>query len=123
MTTAAQITDYLQHHESVIKPLYKDYSLRFWEISLSGDAEREKALVEAKERYLKVYANREEFRQVRQWIKASDVRLDPIPARQLKLIHDTFVPHQIDEEVLQDIVRRETQIENFFNTFRANFEG
>src|SRR5262245_63646784 len=102
--TAAQITDYLQHHESVIRPLYKDYSLRFWDISLAGDADREKALVEAKERYLKVYANREEFRQVREW-QASGVQLDPIAARQLKLIHDTFVPHQIDEEILQDIVR------------------
>src|SRR5207249_6108657 len=57
-----------------------------------------------------------------QW-KSLHVQTDPIEARQLKLIHDAFVPHQIKEDVLRDIVRRETEIENFFNTFRANFEG
>src|SRR5439155_23124064 len=92
------------------------------ELSLSGDAEDEKALVAAKEKYLKVYNNREDFRKLRSW-KASGVQVDPIEARELKLIHDTFVPNQIEESVLRDIVERETQIENLFNTFRADLEG
>ena len=46
----------------------------------------------------------------------------PLEARQFKLIYDSFVPNQIEPEVLQDIVERETQIENLFNTFRADFE-
>ena len=41
----------------------------------------------------------------------------------MKLIYDAFVPNQIEEDVLRGIVERETQIENLFNTFRANFEG
>src|SRR5262249_10083823 len=69
-----------------------------------------------------VYNNKKEFHQLREW-KAAGVQLDEIDARQLKLIHDAFVPNQIDEDVLRDIVERETQIENTFNTFRANFEG
>src|SRR5437016_179303 len=118
----SEISNYIRRHEAAIAPLYKDYSQKLWDLSLSGSEEREKALVEAKERYLKVYNNSEEFRQIRQW-KSSHVQTDPIEARQLKLIHDAFVPHQIKEDVLRDIVRRETEIENFFNTFRANFEG
>lgn len=122
MSTAAEITNYIKQHEATIAPLYKDYSLKLWDLSRSGSEAGEKALVEAKERYLKVYNNREEFQQVRQW-KSSGVQLGPIETRQLKLIYDTFVPHQIEEDVLRDIVERETQIENLFNTFRANFEG
>ena len=118
----SEISNYIRRHEAAIAPLYKDYSQKLWDLSLSGSEEREKALVEAKERYLKVYNNSEEFRQIRQW-KSLHVQTDPIEARQLKLIHDAFVPHQIKEDVLRDIVRRETEIENFFNTFRANFEG
>jgi peptidyl-dipeptidase A len=119
---ASEITNYIKHHEATIAPLYKDYSLKFWDLSLTGKEEQEKALVQAKERYLTVYANRDEFRQVKQW-QSSAANLDPVEARQLKVIHDTFVPHQIEEEVLREIVERETQIENLFNTFRANFEG
>ncbi len=119
---SAEIGQYLRAHESTIAPLYRDYSLRFWEISLEGTGEREKALVEAKARYLKIYNDRAAFRQLRQWM-SSDLKTDPIEARELKLIHDGFVPYQIDEAVLRDIVERETQIENLFNTFRANCEG
>jgi peptidyl-dipeptidase A len=116
-------SNYIRRHESVIAPLHKDYSLKLWDLSLDGNNDAlSSALVAAKERYLKVYSDREEFRQIREW-KTAHVQLDEIEARQLKLIHDAFVPNQIEENVLRDIVERETRIENAFNTFRANFEG
>ena len=115
---SSEISAYIRRHEAEIIPLSKDYGLKFWALSLSGnDPELEKALVTAKERYLKVYNNREEFRSLRAW-KASGVQLSELDTRQLKLIHDAFVPNQIDEDVLRDIVERETQIETLFNTFR-----
>jgi len=114
---------YIRHHESVIAPLHKDYSLKMWDLSLDGNnTAREADVVAAKERYLKVYNNPQEFRRIREW-QAGGIRLDEIEARELKLIHDAFVPNQIEDEVLREIVRRETEIENVFNTFRADFEG
>src|SRR3954469_3747460 len=118
----AEISEYIRQHEATVAPLYQDYSLKFWVLSLSGNEENEKALVSAKEKYLKVYNNREDFQKLRSW-KASGVQVDALQARELKLIHDSFVPNQIEESVLRDIVERETQIENVFNTFRADFEG
>ena len=118
----SEISKYIAGHTAVITPLHKDYSLKFWNLSLSGNEECEKELVAAKERYLKVYNNREEFKQVREW-KASQVPIDELQARQLRLIYDAFVPNQIEPEILRDIIERETQIENLFNTFRAKFEG
>ena len=44
----AEISEYIRQHEAVVAPLYKDYSLKFWQLSLSGNAENEKALVAAK---------------------------------------------------------------------------
>ena len=61
----------LCQHEDAIAPLYKDYSLKFWEMSLAGDEVREKALIASKERYVKVYNNREEFRRLQEWRKAN----------------------------------------------------
>ena len=63
----AEVSKYISDHNAISASLYKDYSLKFWELSLSGNEQHEKALVEAKERYLKVYNNADEFRQVRQW--------------------------------------------------------
>ena len=117
-----EISEYIRQHEAKVSPLYKDYGVKFWELSLSGASEKERLVVEAKERYLKIYNNPKEFRQVQGWQNSRD-QLSDIESRQLKLIHDSFVPHQIDPAVLREIVERETEIENFFNTFRANFEG
>src|SRR2546426_9156270 len=119
---SSNIRQYIDRHTEIVAPLHKDYSVKFWELSLTGNGELEKALVTAKERYLKTYNSREEFAQIREWI-SSNSPLNEVDARQLKLIHDAFVPNQIEQDVLRDIVERETQIENLFNTFRADFEG
>src|SRR5947209_7604070 len=117
----SDIKDYIERHAEIVVPLHKDYSLKFWELSLSGNDELEKALVAAKEAYLTIYNNREEFAKVRKWI-SNKPPLGELESRQLMLIHDAFVPNQIEPDVLRDIVERETQIENLFNTFRAKFE-
>ena len=44
--------------------------------------------------------------------------VEPLTERQIDLLHDSYVPYQIDESVLSDMVGRETAIENLFNTFR-----
>jgi peptidyl-dipeptidase A len=119
---SSAIREYIDRHTQTVSPLHKDYNIKFWELSLSGNEEMEKALVEAKERYLKTYSDRQEFQQIRQWV-FSNPPVDEMDTRQLKLIHDAFVPNQIQPDVLRDIVERETQIENLFNTFRAKFEG
>src|SRR4026207_380855 len=123
MSAVNDAGNYIRQHENIVAPLYKDYSLKFWDLSLNGNNKSlEEALITAKERYLKVYNNRDEFRRVREW-KAANLSFDEIAARQLKLIHDTFVPNQIEEDVLRDIGQGETPHETRLNTFRSDFEG
>jgi len=101
---SSEISSYLTTHTAIVAPLHKDYSLKFWDLSVSGNKELEKALVAAKERYLKVYNNRDEFKQIREW-KSAKIPLGELEARQLRLIHDAFVPNQIEPGVLRDINR------------------
>src|SRR5688572_5212811 len=119
---SSELSSFLRQHEATVEPLYKDYSVKFWDLSIDGNEQREKALVDSKERYLKVYSNRSDFEKLQAW-KDAAAQLPEIEARQFKLIYDTYVPNQIEEDVLRDIVQRETEVENQFNTFRADFEG
>src|SRR5438067_147640 len=103
---SAEIGNYVRKHEAIIVPLQKEYSLKFWDLSLDGNNPQvESALVQAKERYLKIYNNKDEFQQLLQW-KRAGFRLDELTAREFKLIYDAFVPNQIEPEVLRDIVQR-----------------
>src|SRR5215471_632876 len=117
-----EITAFIQQHERTIAPLYKDYSVKFWELSTAASEQRERALIESKARYLEVYNNKQDFAQLRSWRPVA-ASLSDIEARQFKMIYDLYVPNQIDADVLHDIVERETEIETAFNTFRASFEN
>jgi peptidyl-dipeptidase A len=119
-----EIPAFIRQHEQTTLPLSIDYSIKFWELSISGTAEREQALVNAKERYLRVYSDAADFRRLRAWQSSGEVaRLSAVDARVFKLIYDSYVPNQIEPDILRDIIERETEIENLFNTFRAEFEG
>lgn len=120
----SEISDYLRQHEESIRPLYEDYNVKFWNLSLAGNNEElERSLISAKERFLRAYSNPEEFNRLKRLRQSSSTSIPEDEARQLKLVHDAFVPNQIEDEVLREIVEKETRIENLFNTFRADFEG
>src|ERR1051325_5050575 len=86
---SSSISEYIDRHTEIVGPLHKDCSLKFWEFSLTGNPELEKALVTARERYLKIYNDREELAQIRRWISGNPP-LNQVEARQLKLIHDAL---------------------------------
>jgi peptidyl-dipeptidase A len=48
---------------------------------------------------------------------------DPLMRRQLDLLHDAFVPHQIPEDLRRAIVELETMVESTFNNFRGEIDG
>ena len=53
---------------------------------------------------------------------AADVT-DPLVARQLDVLHDAFVPHQVPEELRRGLVELETAVETTYNTFRGELDG
>ncbi|HZJ28341.1 MAG TPA: M3 family metallopeptidase [Acidimicrobiia bacterium] len=48
---------------------------------------------------------------------------DPVVARQVDVLHDAFVPHQVGGELRARIVELETSIESSFNAFRGEIDG
>jgi peptidyl-dipeptidase A len=48
---------------------------------------------------------------------------DPLLLRQLDLLHDAFVPHQVPADLRRAIVELETGVESTFNTFRGQIDG
>jgi len=110
--------------DSTIRPLYCEYSRRFWDMSRKGEPGDVEALVDAKRQYLSVYNDPETFLKLKAWRDDSaNLGLDPLTARRLERTYQTFIPYQMRADALTDIVQRETRIENAFNTYRADFEG
>ena len=48
---------------------------------------------------------------------------DPLVRRQVDLLHDAFVPHQVPADLRRAIVELETRVESTFNNFRGEIDG
>src|SRR3954451_18503902 len=48
---------------------------------------------------------------------------DPLLRRQLDVLHDGFVPHQVPADLRRAIVELETRVESTFNNFRGQIDG
>lgn len=48
---------------------------------------------------------------------------DPLLKRQLELLYNQYLENQIPQDVISELVRRETEIESSFTNFRATYQG
>lgn len=112
---------FLARHTAEVEPLTCDYGMKYWVASLTGSPEDAARSAEAKEKLLRVYARPDEYAEVRRLEAAGGH--DPQTARQLKVLRLEYAARQMDPEVLADIARREEEIEQAFNSFRAVMDG
>ncbi len=101
-----------------IEPLSKAVALAQFEASVSGkeaDYEKSSALqLELRKRQ----SDPVRFNKLRQFRESGKIG-DPLLRRQLDLLHLAFLGNQVDGKLLQELVERQTAIEQKFNTFRA----
>ncbi|MET0628283.1 MAG: M2 family metallopeptidase [Acidimicrobiia bacterium] len=118
MRTAEQLVADL---EAELRPLEIELAESWWvsntDASPEADARRTDAEL-ARREYL---SDPDVFAELR---AARDLSPgDPLLARQLDLLHDAFVPHQVPVELRRAIVELETQVESTFNSFRGTIDG
>jgi peptidyl-dipeptidase A len=110
--------------EARLRPLEVALGAAWWEANTrsSPEADRRKAEVDLERRALladpDAYAAIEAARRA---IGANGA--DPVLARQLDVLHDTFTPHQVPEDLRRRLVELETTVETTYNTFRGELDG
>lgn len=121
MSNDVVLQAFLDKHVSLLEPLARDAHLAYWEMQTTGSAE---ATQRAEQRFAalaKLYANPEEYVFLKS-LPAESLH-DPQLARQHALLCNDYLARQMDEGVLEEIIRLETEIESAFNTHRAALDG
>jgi peptidyl-dipeptidase A len=101
-----------------IADLHKASSEAYWRATTSGRSEDEEAYSRSKQELLKLYADKALFAELMK-LRAADDQKDPLITRQLTLLYHAMAESQIDEADIEELVRRETEIESLFTNFRA----
>ncbi|HNX96696.1 MAG TPA: M2 family metallopeptidase, partial [Candidatus Aminicenantes bacterium] len=101
-----------------IEPLSRSAAIASYDASISGreaDYQKSAALqLELK----KIQSDRTQFARLKEFRQSGKI-VDPSLKRQLDLLYLAYLGNQVDEKLLQELVDKQTAIEQKFNVFRA----
>lgn len=108
--------------ENEIQPLAKESNLAMWDGSISGNEADFTRSSQAQEKLIAYLSNKEIFNQLKSYKESGKIK-DPILARQLDVIYDSFLSNQADIDILNTIVQKSTNLEKMYGEYRATLKG
>jgi peptidyl-dipeptidase A len=109
-------------YEALMKPAYKDMSLQYF-IAATNSTPENWELYAQKEMFVnKILSDKQLFERIKK-IKESNLIQDPIKRRRIEVIYLTFLGKQVDTAKLNQITKLQSEIENKYSTFRAEYRG
>ncbi|MEK6676944.1 MAG: M2 family metallopeptidase [Planctomycetota bacterium] len=121
--TAAELTeaDFVKIRDAYVtkyKPLFEESARAWWEANTTGADAAFQRKTKAEEALVELHSDKDTFAKLKAFREAGTVK-DPKLARQLDVMHRSFLPGQADPELQKKIVGVETEVEKIFNTHRS----
>ncbi len=105
-----------------IIPLTRDAHIAYFDASISGKPEDYKKASDLELKLSKVYSDRHAFNELKKFKEKNEIN-DIFLKRQLDLLYNTFLSHQMNEDLLEEIIKLSTKVEEKFATYRAPLNG
>ncbi|MFN2128134.1 MAG: M2 family metallopeptidase, partial [Anaerolineales bacterium] len=117
-----EFTQFLKSYEAKVIPLSKDLNLAYFNATTTGNQDLYKKMEDLQIQLSRIFANKEDFALLKK-IKESGTVTDPVLARQLQLIYNSYLAKQIDEKKLEKMIQLQTEVEQKYSTYRAEVDG
>lgn len=117
----ADMRTFLSDYEAVVKPLEIRMNTAYWDASITGDEEKYREVAAADLELTRYHADRVAYRQLKEWL-AGEIS-DPQLRRELEAVFHAFEASQGDDALLKQIIDKQAEVEQRFNTFRAELDG
>lgn len=116
------VNEFISSHLEKIKPLDKAMALAYWKAATTGENEQYKAYSDLELKIRKLYSNPEDFKELKSFKQSGQVK-DPLLARQVDVLTNSYLENQVDTALLKKIVDLSTKVEQTFSTFRGTIDG
>ncbi len=113
---------FIQKHTDEVSPIFNELNISHWEATAKGSEELYKKYADLELKLKKIYRRKDEFEFLKELRNSKEIK-DPFIKRQIELLYLDYFGNQVDEKLLEKIVKLSSEIEGKFNTFRAEFEG
>ena len=109
-------------YEAQMKPAYKDMCLQYFVAATNSTPENWELYAQKEMIVNKILSDKQLFERIKK-IKESNLIQDPIKQRRLEVLYLTFLGKQVDTAKLNQITKLQSEIENKYSTFRADYSG
>jgi peptidyl-dipeptidase A len=109
--------------EAQLRPLELELAEAWWQSNTDSSPEADERRTAAELARREFLADPMRFAAVRAALDAVSREDDPLLRRQLEVLYDGFVPHQVPSDLRRAIVELETRVESTFNNFRGELDG
>jgi peptidyl-dipeptidase A len=117
-----RMRNFLVANESKYETLYRETTLASWNANITGTDEDWKKSEKASFEYARLFTDKEAFTELSELKKSGEVK-DPILARQLELLYNSYLGGQVDTSKIAEQIRMETEIGKKYSNFRATVNG
>ena len=117
-----KLISFIEKHDSLIKPIYKEANAAYYTASISGKQEDFDKMLELQNKITAIYSNPESFATLKE-IKESNKIKDEMLLRQLNVLYNEYEGSQADPKLLEEINKMQTSIEQKYSSFRVKYRG
>jgi peptidyl-dipeptidase A len=117
-TPGQDVASFLRDYEAKVKPLTIASNLASFTATVSGKEEDYETSMQAQVALEKIHADTAAYARVAAFRESGQVT-DPILRRELEIVYLAYKGGQIDPAMMEELIRRQTAIEQKFNTYRV----
>ncbi len=117
-----ELTGFIQKHDSVLIPLYRQTALASWDAAISGKPEDFKKAEDLNLKMMALFSDKGKLKKLEE-IKVSGLITDSLLLRQLDVLYRSFLMAKADTAKLNAMVRLGTVIEQKYGNFRTEVKG
>ncbi len=114
---------FLKEITGKIIPLTRDAHIAYFNASISGKPEDYQKASDLELKLSKIYSDKNTFNELKDFKEKKDEMEDLFLKRQLDLLYNTYLSHQMNESLLEEIIKLSTEVEKKFATYRASLNG
>ena len=112
-----QIINFLEEQTNKIKFLAKNQTHAYWDATTTGKKEDYARYELCQKELAKFFNNAENFKKIKEFLNSKII--DKLVERQLRLLYNSYLGNQGDINLINEILKKSTAIEEKFNKFRA----
>jgi len=118
----AEARAFVDQHVARLAPVGLEAHTAEWEAATAGGDDAHARSARGWAALKTLYSDAGSARRVRAWLESGEVR-DAALRRQLVLLDHEFTANQLSRETIEELVRRGSELEQHFHTFRSTLGG